>query len=187
MIYLLIFFVLAMIIAPLLNFLPTARQKHQIKLRDKALALGMQVQLATIPVAQSQELTKANAYLLRNKKPVNNGVAYRLRRSEKALIAFKHQAAVRVGRTANARASNTVGATDQYSWFWFNQRQQPEKQIETLLACFDKFPEDVQVIESSAIATMVYWQENADIEAVETIQTQLQVLQEIELAVLSEG
>ena len=69
MTYLIIFVVLAFVLAPVFWIMPSPGQKRQIQLRERAMALGLQIKICDLPQTRRAQVRK---------EPAQQGVVYRL-------------------------------------------------------------------------------------------------------------
>ncbi len=151
---------IAFVISPMLKILPTPREKEQMKLRNKARELGMQVQLARIPTAAK---TKEQSVL-------PNGAAYRLPREREQKKLLKTHTTYLLERDSTA----------QHNWQWFNPKLQAQNEQSTLYDILNSLNDDIQVFESTPNDTSVYWREKGSVEDVEFIASQLRAIQQTE-------
>ncbi len=160
--YLYIAIAILLVISPLVSLLPSPRQKQKMVFRQRAIALGMQVQLASIPTARHNH-AKENPL---------NGIAYRLPRNPQQLKELRNH-------TTNVAAK--VSSTNN-EWLWFNEKSRPgEPMASQLLQCFQEMPSDVAAIELSRTASSIYWREKGTVEDVDQILKLLKNIQSIEM------
>lgn len=152
--------VIALLISPMLRILPSKREKQQMNLRKKAMSLGMQVQLATLPTPRGAPPS--------DPRP---GAAYRLNRGSDQREGFRNHITYIIGRSE--------GSTE--NWEWYNPVLQPDKNtVDKRLASLKNLPGNASIVESTPTTSAVYWQENGTDQDVEEIYKTLLALQQCE-------
>ena len=153
--------VIALLISPVLRVLPSPQEKKQMKLRNKAMSLGMQVQLATLPTPR--------AALRSDPVPA---AAYRLNRSSDQREPFRRHITYIIGRSKeNAE-----------HWQWYNPVLMPNTKIaEQRISSLKDLPKTVSIVESTPTTSAVYWLEEGTDQDVELIHKSLLSLQACEM------
>lgn len=147
--YLIILFVVALALAPIMALKPSKQQKHLIKLRDCARQLGLQVQVCEMPQTHRQQVRREDT---------ESGVVYRL--------LWRHPLAkVRQIQFLLLRAET-------------ERNTAPEPVLTALQDCLAQLPEVIAAIEFTHIGVAVYWQEQGDVAEVEAISRQLSGLKD---------
>lgn len=147
--YLIILFVVALALAPILALKPSKQQKHLIKLRDRARQLGLQVQVCEMPQTHRQQVRREDT---------ESGVVYRL--LWRHPLAKVRQIQFLLLRPETER--NTA----------------PAPVLALLQKYLDSLPDIIAAIEFTNIGVAVYWQEQGDVDVVETINNSLQGLRD---------
>lgn len=147
--YLIILFVVALALAPVLALMPSKQQKHLIALRDSARAAGLQVQVCKLPQTHRQKVRKEDE---------ESGVAYRLLwRHPDARFKTIHFTVLRAEVSAH----------------------ESEGHIESILrTALDSLPDCIMGLEFTNIGLAAFWQEQGDTDSVEIIAQTLMALKE---------
>lgn len=141
---------LGMMAYPIIQFMPSDRQKLQIKLRQEAYEKGLQVKLKAI------ELPKELKDSYRN---LDACVAYHL----SVPSVFK--------KTHTALRSNN----DESQWFWIDNRPKPAL-LEQLLAEYEKLPTVIKAVQHTAAGHSLYWQEQVAAMSIDEVASTLKHL-----------
>lgn len=147
--YLIILFVIALALAPIMALKPSKRQKQQVAMRDRARTCGLQVQVCQLPQTHRQQVRQEDS---------ESGVAYRLLwRHPLAKFKAIHFLLLREEKEPNKAPVAIVDALQ-----------------ETLAA----LPASVMAVEFTDIGLAAFWQEEGEPGQVEQIAAQLQSLRE---------
>jgi len=156
MTYLIIGFVLLLIIAPIFAILPSARQKEKMRLRGKAMAAGISVELTSI----QDPIPNQDKYISNTGKPLEpilRLVAYRLSRKKPRQWRLVPQIdwALERGEESTKDLPGT--------WFWVQPKpgamsEEMENFLVRELACI---PGDVVRIDEKNYVLSIYWHENS--------------------------
>ncbi len=151
MIYLIIFIVVALVLSPVFWMMPSPKQKRQIQLRQRAMALGLQVKVCDLP--------QTHRAMVRKESP-EQGVVYRLlwRRADTENENF-HFLCLRDDDERANGATQTV--------------------VEDILSdALASMGDIILAVEYSHAGLAIYWRENDAVERVDQIFQQLQSLQQ---------
>lgn len=135
--------VLGMMAYPILQFMPTERQKRQIKMRQEAYTKGLTVKLR--PLDLPKELTDSYRHM-------NSCVAYQL--AVPTVFTKSHTA---------LRSNN-----DESQWFWVGDRPQPAL-MQQLLDEYNKLPNVIKAVQHNAAGHSLFWQEQVDSMSIEEV------------------
>lgn len=146
--YLIALIVVSMVLAPILWIMPSPTQKRQVAMRQKAMALGLQIKVCDLPQTRRQQVRGEQAL---------QGVVYRLRCTPSlANSALPQALCFRQSDEASTEVQTTV--------------------LRLLKEALQDLPEDVMALEYDRGVLGAYWQERGDIPHVEQIFQQLQAL-----------
>lgn len=138
MFYLILVVIIGLVISPILYFKPSPRQKQQMRLRTKAIELGLQVKLAPIPGNSA----------VKNERVNSNMMSYRYMREPGKAQSLSHY--YQAGRSL----------TNAEEWiFYQDQYKAPVMLGEAVLPLFAQLPESVVAVESMQGFIAVYWSE----------------------------
>lgn len=147
---------------PVLQMMPSPKQKLRAKLRDTALKNGLLVQFAKIP---DPEKTQS-----RQQQQQEPGIAYRWQRPPQDKRQFKTHTSYRV--QLHSQASD---------YQWFNPKLAPDTSCHaTLASIFQRLPADVSVVESTPTQISAYWRERGEVADVERIAECLREIHAVE-------
>lgn len=135
--YLIILFVIALALAPVLALKPSKAQKHLVKLRDCAREAGLQVQLGHLPQTHRQQVRREDP---------ESGAAYRL--------LWRHeQAKISQFQFLLLRQETEVSKV-------------PPPILQVLEAALVQLPGIIEAVEFSNLGVAVYWREKGDCDTV---------------------
>lgn len=161
----LVFYVIAaliigLVISPVLYLKPSPRQKQQMRLRTKALELGLQVKLSPLPGSDA----------IKQQRATNNMMSYRLMREASQNQALSHH--YQVGRSV----ANPI------DWvFYQTQKQAPVMLGEAVMPLLKQLPESVVAVESMSGFVAAYWSEVGGEEQLDSIAQTLKAIHDIEM------
>ncbi len=142
---------LGMMAYPLLQFMPTDREKHQQQLRQEALKQGLQVQIRSPDIDDGLKETYAS---------LKNTVAY-----------FLPKETHLPGTYCAVRSINHTGR-----WFWTHNKQPDGKILEQLQSILAELPDDFKAIEIGRAGVAVFWCESNDNLSIKRIKEWLSLL-----------
>ena len=145
--YLVIAFVIALVIAPVLALKPSQRQKQLAAMRERARQLGLQVQICPLPQTHRQRVRR---------EEVVSGVAYRLlwRHPQARTISFEYLWMPEESEPNSA----------------------PEAILSALQLTLENLPLSAWAIEFNPMGVGIYWKEVGDTQVVELLAAQLTAL-----------
>lgn len=158
MTYLLIAFVLAIILSPLMWFRQSPRQKLITAMRQKAAAKGLRVKLSKPAAARKGEgRLEYVTYTL----PWNPGSDPSVEpRTEKWLL---------------LKDTHRGDPSPWAEWQWMG-RESNDSLVSCIGSTLEKLPKDVASLEASSEGVRIYWQERGNLEDVEMMSHQLSAL-----------
>lgn len=165
MFYVIVALIIGLVISPVLYLKPSPRQKQQMRLRTKAIELGLQVKLSPLPGSDAIKKERAQSSMM----------SYRFMRprSDATVLTHHYQA----GRSI----------TDDSDWvFYQNQTKAPVMLGEAVLPLLSRFPDGVIAVESMQGFVAAYWDEAGGEERLETIFDTLKVIHEAEMSYFSQ-
>lgn len=146
--YLIILFVLALALAPIMALKPSKLQKHQEKMRDRAREDGLQVQVCPLPQTHRQQVRREDP---------ESGVAYRL--------LWRHP----------------LAKFQQIQFQLLREETEVNRAPAPVLAALDDtlsaLPASIMGIEFTSVGVAVFWREEGDVDAVDSIADALNTLQ----------
>lgn len=147
--YLIILFVIALALAPIMALKPSKRQKQQVAMRDRARSRGLQVQVCILPQTHRQSVRQEDT---------ESGLAYRLLWRH-PLAKFKpiHFQLLREEQEPN---------------------KAPLAVLDALTTTLSSLPDTVMAVEFTNIGLAALWQEEGEPEDVDRIAAQLELLRE---------
>ena len=147
--YLIIAAVVLMVVAPIFWFMPSPEVRRQVKLRDKAMALGLQVQVCDLP--QTYKAKVRQEY-------IEKGVVYRLPwlQAKRSVGSFHYQ------WVANDTQEQAL----------------PEWLSPLLAATHAMMPADIIAVEYATPGVAIYWREKGEVDKVAQVHSCLQSLQQ---------
>lgn len=150
--------VLGMLAYPILQLVPSKRQRLQVQLRQLATQKGIRIQISQpqIPAAlagQYDDLRFCVAYLL----PLPPQQHCRLQQSYLAL-----------------RSHN-----EENGWFWPNQQRPEARLMEAMLEAYRQLPGSCQAVSQGSAGSAIYWRENGDAKTISELHQQLQALNQL--------
>ena len=149
MTYLIVFLVMALVISPVFWMMPSPRQKRQMALRQRAMSLGLSVQICDLP--------QTHRARVRQEAP-ERGVNYLLpwRRKGVKAGAFKYLAVREL-----ESLSDETGAAE----------------VDQLLSkTLAGLPNEVLALEYTSSGVAIYWREKGGAELVDFLHQQLEAL-----------
>lgn len=148
--YLIIIIIVAFVLGPVFWIMPSPAAKRQMRLRERAMALGLQVKLCDLPQTRLAKVRKES--------PIK-GVVYRLPRSrEKKSATDIYQLVLRNDDVAQTQ--NEV-------------QQRATATAQLLTQGLDSLPEGVTALEYGPSGLGLYWREKGGVEVVEAMHQQL--------------
>lgn len=145
MVYFIIFIIIAMVVAPIFWMMPSPGQKRQILLRQRAIALGLQVKVCDLPQSHRAKVRK---------ELPKQGVVYRL---------MWHQDNDSENAYTFCQRAQPMEERD----------QSPSPITVVLYEALENMIEQVVAIEYSRSGIAIYWSEQGSVELVEQIAQQL--------------
>jgi hypothetical protein len=169
MTWLLIIFILALIIGPILALIPSPRQKEQTAFRNEAKSRGISVELCSIedPDPNPDNYLSATGKRL---DPVIKCIAYRIAR--KRPLHWQRAARIhwKLIQTQGARLADLPDG-----WKWHEPAVElAEVSRQSLIRCLPQLPDDVIAVEESNYVVSVYWHEKGGTDALEGVCTFLE-------------
>ena len=151
--YLIILILIAVVVGPIFGLMPNAKQKRQMKLRDKAMALGFQVKICQLPQLHRGKIRKEDTV---------EGVAYR----------FPRATQIEKGRAVDSDQQILCmkNGTEQ------DKPRNPGPHYRCLEETLEALPDDIVAVELTPLWYGVYWQERGSEEDVVVIKSQLEIL-----------
>lgn len=130
--------VVAMIVGPIMMLQPNATQRKQEKLRSRALALGLQVKMTSLPqqATDSEAPAAIPVYCLPHAQARPCLSEWLLRRSTYVHESHFFQ-----------------------EWFWSGEHRSNEQERQWLLNCLPNLPPSVVALSCNAGGICVYWAE----------------------------
>ncbi len=169
MIWLLIVFILALVVGPILYLMPSPRQKEQIAFRNEARSRGISVKISTIEDPHPQ----LNNYLSATGKslqPVINCIAYSMSRKKPV-----HWQSLEVIEWKLIKAQEVRSETGSYGWVLEAPGAQLPEVLQQALAREQKWlPEDAIVVTETNYVVSVYWHERGGAKALQGVCTFLE-------------
>ena len=164
MTWLLIIFILALIIGPILVLIPSTRQKEQIAFRNEAKSRGISVELCTIedPNPDPDSYLSATGKRL---DPVIKCIAYRI--SRKRPLHWRRVARIswKLVQTQDARLADLPAG-----WKWHEPSNELAEVLRQALAReLNRLPDDVIAVDESNYFVSVYWREKGGSDALEGV------------------
>lgn len=147
--YMIIIAVVLMVVAPIFWFMPSPEVRRQVKLRERAMHLGLQVQICDLPQTYRAKVRK---------EYIEKGVVYRLpwKQPKSSAGTFCQQLV--------ANDSNDSGL---------------DSGLEAILAsAIAEMPADIIAVEYSTPGVAIYWREKGEVEKVDKIFDCLQKTQD---------
>lgn len=138
---------LGMMAYPIIQFMPSDRQKLQIKLRQQAYEKGLQVKLKSIDLPKELK----DSY-----------------RNLDACVAYHLSAPSVFTKTHTALRSNN----DTTQWFWVGQRPKPAL-MQQLLDEYEKLPIVIKAVQHNAAGHSLFWQEQVDVMSIDEVASTL--------------
>ena len=161
--------VLLLMALPVIQMIPSPKQKQRAQLRQSALELGLVVQFCHMPKSPADTAEPSNGRGAEQAQ--RQAIAYRLRRSPEDKALFKQHTTYRIKTDAA-----------QQSYPGFNEKLNPSKTLLTdIIILLRQLPTDVAVFESSPSHLSVYWHEQGQADDVATIQHCLHSVYALEL------
>ena len=149
----------AFVLSPMLKMLPSAREKEQMKLRRKAMSLGMQVKLCVVPYLKK---TIEKIY-----RP--DGIAYRLMRERDQMKKFQHK-----------KTRQWVRKTGDNDWYQLQDRGHTHIDCCEITELLTPLTPACTAYESAADSCAIFWQEKGTEQDVENIYQTIQNIQKLE-------
>lgn len=171
MTWLLIVFILALIVGPILILLPSPRQKEQMAFRAEAKARGITVELCTVedPHPNPESYLSATGKPL---DPVIKCIAYRIARKRPLHWRRTPRISWTLIRTQDAHSADLPGG-----WEWNEPADElPENLTQALAKELPRLPEDVITVAESNYIVSVNWREKGGSDALEGVCSFLEIL-----------
>lgn len=144
MTWLIVFVVVAMVLAPVMWMMPSPAQKRQVIMRERARKLGLMVNIVDLPQSHRAKTRK---------EPVEKGVSYSLRIARQKGQRRPHWFIWRDEPEGEPAAAETP----------------PRAIIEKLQSLRAQMPADMVGLESNDTGYSAYWRERGDSAAVDRI------------------
>lgn len=154
MTWLIVFIVVALILAPVMWMMPSAAQKRQAIMRERARKLGLMVNIVDLPQSHRAKVRKES---------VSKGVSYSLRIARQKGWQRPHWFIWREQPAGEPAAAELP----------------PPAILERLQSLREQMPADMVGLESNESGYSVYWQERGDSAAVDNIAA---LLEEVRMA-----
>jgi len=142
--WLIVFVVVAMVLAPVMWMMPSPAQKRQVIMRERARKLGLMVNIVDLPQSHRAKTRK---------EPTEKGVSYSLRIARQKGQQRPHWFVWREDPEGEPAAADAV----------------PAAVVENLQALRAQMPADMVGLESNETGYSAYWRERGDSAAVDTI------------------
>lgn len=151
--YLIILILIAVVVGPIFGLMPSPKQKRQMKLRDKAMALGFQVKICPLPQLHRAKIRKEDTV---------EGVAYR----------FARKAKIQKGLAVDSDRQIIClrEGTDQ------DKPKTPGPFYRFLEEALEALPSDIVAVELTPLWYGVYWSERGSEEDISIIKSQFEIL-----------
>jgi hypothetical protein len=150
MAYLIIILVMLLVLSPVFWMMPSPKQKRQMQLRQRAMALGFQVKICDLP--------QTHVAMIR-KEPPEQGVVYRLLWRDKKQNTDNFHYII-------LRDQGEEGQTDL-----------PTAIASLLLELLVSMPDQVVGLEYASSGVALYWRERGGVEQVDHLYQQIMSLQ----------
>ncbi len=153
--YLIFLLVFAMLVAPVFWMMPSPRQKRAMRLRERAMQLGMQVSICDLPQSRRSRVRKEQP---------EQGVAYRLAWQQAMPTGKYSYLCLRV-----EDGFETIGDSNPLI-------------NESLQGCLSEAPPEVLALECNGSGLLLFWREHGSVDEVEKLHAFLQTSREAMLA-----
>ena len=176
MTWIIIIGVLLLAIGPIFWVLPTATQRREMKLRNRAMQSGLVVQLFQLPDPDAPAIERVTP-------------SGRMREVKRACIAYRlplrgiHSEHPLPGwRIDRMRLAENSSEDLPSNWKWFGERPAaPSDYFDRVIDVLAKVPADTLAVEAAGgDAVSIYWRERGDVENVDRVAELLRDLEEIQ-------
>lgn len=154
MTWLVVFIVVALILAPVMWMMPSPAQKRQIRLRERARVLGLMVNIVDLPQTHREKIRKV---------PKQQGVSYSLR----------------IARQKGRQRPNWFVWREEPQGEPDTEDKPPQAILEQLPLLREQMPADMVGVESNELGYSAYWREYGDSDKVDAIAALLQRVREL--------
>jgi hypothetical protein len=179
MVWVIIIGIFLLAIAPIFWVLPTSAQRHQMKLRNRAMQSGLVVQLAQLLDRDAPAIERVTASG-RTREVKRACVAYRL-----PLRGVYDERPLPEWHIDHMRLAENSSEDLPSNWRWLGERPDvTDRYVERVASVLAKVPPDTVAVEARSDAVSIYWRESGDVENVDRVAELLRDLEDIQKASL---